>query len=103
MQGALRQSPLRLPLAPPVILLRGECRLQSYGGVWGEMHVLQWPSSDPGKKEDLVLEKVVPGLAAERVADDELEDVEREVGDQAEEPDDPCPSPSDALNPGKPP
>ncbi|RWW20605.1 hypothetical protein GW17_00015283 [Ensete ventricosum] len=75
MQGALGQRPLCFPLALPVILLRDIVYL--------------------------VLEKVVPGPAAQTIANDELENVEREVGDEAVEPNDPSPPPSDALHPRK--
>ncbi|RWW63106.1 hypothetical protein BHE74_00029739 [Ensete ventricosum] len=86
MQGALGQRPLCFPLALPVILLReGERERER-------------------EREDivyLVLEKVVPGPAAQTIANDELENVEREVGDEAVEPNDPSPPPSDALHPRK--
>lgn len=48
---------------------------------------------------DLVLEQIVPGPATESIADDELEDVKGEVGDDAEDPNNYCPTPPDALNP----
>lgn len=47
------------------------------------------------------MDKVVPGLAAESVANNELENVEREVGDEAVDPDHSGPAPSDALDPGE--
>lgn len=50
---------------------------------------------------DLVLKQVIPGFATQGVADDELEDIKRDVGNQAEEPDNSCPSPSNALDPGE--
>lgn len=49
--------------------------------------------------ENLVLQHVVPGFAAQAVADDELEDVEREVSHNAINPDHSGPSPSNALDP----
>lgn len=45
------------------------------------------------------LEEVVPGSAAEAVADDELENVEWEVRDDAEDPYRPGPSPPDPFDP----
>lgn len=50
---------------------------------------------------DLVLKQVVPCLASQRVAGDELEDIKRDVSNYAIEPDDSCPSPSNALDPGE--
>lgn len=51
------------------------------------------------KTENLVLQHVVPGLAAQGVADNELENVKREVSHNAIEPDHSGPSPSNALDP----
>ena len=74
-QGPLRDRPLRLALALAVVQLVGERRL--------------------------VVEHVVPLLAAEEVADGELEHVQREESDDAEEPDDGAPAPADALDLGE--
>lgn len=49
----------------------------------------------------LVLEKVIPGLATERIADDEFKDIKRDVGNDTENPDHSSPSPSTALDSGK--
>lgn len=49
----------------------------------------------------LVLKHVVPGLAGQSKSDDELEDIEREVGNDAVNPDHSCPSPPNAMDPGK--
>ena len=49
----------------------------------------------------LVLDHGIPGLAAQCIADDELEDVKREVGDNAEDPDDSTPAPSNTLDSSK--
>lgn len=46
-------------------------------------------------------EDVVPSLATEEVADDELEDVKRDVGYNAVYPDHTSPSPSDSTDPCK--
>jgi hypothetical protein len=49
----------------------------------------------------LVLEEVVPGPAAEHEADEELEQVEREVEHDAVQPHDTGPAPADTLDPGE--
>lgn len=50
---------------------------------------------------NLVLEQIIPGLPTQSVSNDELEDIKREVGDDAEEPYGSCPSPPNAFNPSK--
>lgn len=49
----------------------------------------------------LVLKEVVPGPATEHEADEELEQVEREVEHDAVQPDNTSPAPADTLDPGK--
>jgi hypothetical protein len=49
----------------------------------------------------LVLQEIVPGLAAQRETDEELDDVEGEVEYDAVEPDDTSPAPAHALDPGE--
>lgn len=46
----------------------------------------------------LVLDHIIPGLSAQSIPNDELKDIEREVGNDAEDPNDSGPSPSDALD-----
>lgn len=46
----------------------------------------------------LVLKKVVPSLAAECVADKELEEVQWDVSDDAVQPYDSCPAPPNSLD-----
>jgi hypothetical protein len=70
-QRTLRRGPLRLALALAVV--------------------------GPVVEGRLVVD-VVPGLAAERVADDELEHVQGDVGDDGEGPDGAAPAPADALH-----
>ena len=74
-QAALRRRPLRLALLPAVLLLRREGRL--------------------------VLD-VVPGPAAQHVADGELEQVQGHERHQAVEPDHARPAPPDGLHLGEP-
>lgn len=50
---------------------------------------------------NLVLDNIIPGPASQCIAYYELEDIKREVGDNAVDPDDTCPSPSNAFNSGK--
>jgi hypothetical protein len=50
----------------------------------------------------LVLQEIVPGLASQHVADGELEQVERDEGDDAVEPDDARPPPPDSSDVGEP-
>jgi hypothetical protein len=49
----------------------------------------------------LVLKEVVPGPSTQHKADEELEDVKREVEHNAVKPDNASPAPANALDPGK--
>ena len=102
MEGPLGGGPLRLPLFPPVILLGGEGGLHSRVPSANPLEKsLDYAPTAGGAVRYLVLEEVVPGPAAEHKADEELEQVEREVEDDAVEPDYASPAPADALDPGK--
>jgi len=48
--------------------------------------------------QNLVLQQIIPGLPSQCIANDELEDIERDVGDNAVNPDDSCPSPTNPLD-----
>lgn len=50
---------------------------------------------------NLVLHNIIPGLATQCIADYELEDIKREIGDNAVDPDNSCPSPSNTCDSGK--
>ena len=48
-----------------------------------------------------MLDYSIPGVATQCITDYELEDVEREIGDNAVYPDNACPSPSNAFDSSK--
>ncbi|RRT47164.1 hypothetical protein B296_00033279 [Ensete ventricosum] len=75
--------------------------VEEAGGLWG-LQTMQGALGQRPLCFPLALPVILlRGPAAQTIANDELENVEREVGDEAVEPNDPSPPPSDALHPRK--
>jgi hypothetical protein len=49
----------------------------------------------------LILEQIIPGLATQRISDNEFKDIQRDVEDDAVEPNYASPSPPNSANPRK--
>ena len=95
MKGSLSSSPLCLSLTSPIIFLSCESSLCG----WLQENLLpnEHHYAFEVKKNDrvyLILEKIIPGFACQCISNDELEDIQRNIEDNAVDPDNTGPSPS---------